>query len=290
VATGTEGGRGSTPAAASAEVLEGLNDLLQLDHDAVGAYEIAIEQLENRDHALQIKGFRSDHERHIRELNDLILRLGGSPVNEPHATAPLKQALQKVAAAAGDRALLMAWRANEFQVMTKYDGYARQGRAWPPEAKRLVDEFALDEERHYQWVAGVLGDSAPEVELANRAREGLARAQVASEEAQDMLGRAARTARLKAADGLQMAADRLERLAQEQETAEGTRAQAAAGAQRLARGLDSTATLLREGGDGEAGLRLEEVRAGIEEEIRVNTVRSLVATFALGFVLGRILR
>ena len=47
---------------ATAEILEGLNDLLQLDHDAVGAYEIAMEKLKDRDHADQIAGFRRDHQ------------------------------------------------------------------------------------------------------------------------------------------------------------------------------------------------------------------------------------
>ena len=104
---------------ATAEILEGLNDLLQLDHDAVGAYEIAMEKLHDRDHADQIAGFRRDHERHIRELNELIAELGGTPKNHPHATGPFKLALQSLGGLAGDKGVLMAFRTNELQVRSR---------------------------------------------------------------------------------------------------------------------------------------------------------------------------
>lgn len=149
-------GAGGTHAPALQEVLDGLNDLLQLDHDALAAYDIAISKLEDRDHASQITGFRRDHERHVRELNELVTRLGGTPVNHPHATGPFKTALQSLGGLAGDKGLLMAFRTNELQVRTKYDTYASRAMLWPPDVKRVIDGAALDEERHYAWVAGVL--------------------------------------------------------------------------------------------------------------------------------------
>jgi hypothetical protein len=277
-----------TPAVTSAEVLSGLNDLLQLDHDAIGAYEIAIEQLQNREHALQIEGYKRDHERHIRDLNDLILSLGGSPTNEPHATAPLKRAMQRIAAAAGDGALLLAWRANELQVMTKYDSYARKAVFWPTEAKRLVDQNALDEEKHYQWAVRVVGGGDAEVDLANRVREGMTRVRGISFDAQEKLTEAAASARQRAAEGMQGAAEYLEGFAEERSGQEGAAAHLAEGAQRLSHGLETAAVYLREGGSGEGeGASLRET---IEREIRANPARGLLATFAVGFILGRIIR
>lgn len=149
-------GAGGTHAPALQEVLDGLNDLLQLDHDAIAAYDVAISKLEDRDHADQIAGYRRDHERHVMELNALVQRLGGTPANHPHATGPFKTALQSLAGLAGDKGLLMAFRTNELQVRTKYDAYASKAMLWPPEVKRVIDGAALDEERHYAWVAGVL--------------------------------------------------------------------------------------------------------------------------------------
>jgi len=167
---------GTVPAA-TAEILDGLNDLLQLDHDAVGAYEIAMEKLMDRDHAAQIAGFLRDHERHIRELNELISELGGQPKNHPHLTGPFKLALQSLAGLAGDRGLLTAFRHNELQVRAKYDTYAAKANFWPNNIKRIIDRAALDEERHYRWVSDVMAamglgaGEGPELDATNAARE-----------------------------------------------------------------------------------------------------------------------
>jgi len=165
-------GVGGSHAPALQEVLDGLNDLLQLDHDAIAAYDVAIAKLEDRDHADQIAGYRRDHERHVRELNELVSRLGGTPSNHPHVTGPFKTALQALGALAGDKGLLMAFRTNELQVRTKYDAYASRAMLWPPDVKRVIDGAALDEERHYAWVADVLqrmGVGAGETDAASRA-------------------------------------------------------------------------------------------------------------------------
>ncbi|HEV7591126.1 MAG TPA: DUF2383 domain-containing protein, partial [Longimicrobium sp.] len=172
-------GVGGTHAPALQEVLDGLNDLLQLDHDAIAAYDVAIAKLEDRDHADQIAGYRRDHERHVRELNELVARLGGTPANHPHVTGPFKTALQSLGALAGDRGLLMAFRTNELAVRTRYDAYASRAMLWPHDVKRTIDGAALDEERHYAWVADVLqrmGVGSGEPDGATRAAD-LAREQ-----------------------------------------------------------------------------------------------------------------
>lgn len=206
----TAQGAGSR-AAPTSEVLEGLNDLLQLDHDAIGAYQIAIEKLEDRDHADQIAGFRRDHERHIRELNEVIAELGGTPVNEPHATGPFKQALQSLGGLGGDKGILMAWRTNELQVRTKYDSYASKANAWPQNVKRIIDRNALDEERHYEWVTGVsqamgLPGEGIETDLTSGLRERMntldvgGKVQDAAETVREKASDVAETVREKATD------------------------------------------------------------------------------------------
>jgi ElaB/YqjD/DUF883 family membrane-anchored ribosome-binding protein len=167
-----------TRAPALQEVLDGLNDLLQLDHDAIAAYDVAISKLEDRDHAAMIAGYRRDHERHVRELNELVARLGGTPANHPHVTGPFKTALQSLGGLAGDKGVLLAFRTNELQVRTRYDLYASRAMLWPPEVKRVIDGAALDEERHYAWVADVLqrmgighGETDPTARAADLARE-----------------------------------------------------------------------------------------------------------------------
>ncbi len=288
----TQGGRGPS-AVSDSEVLEGLNDLLQLDHDAIGAYEIAIEKLDDRDHADQIRGFKADHERHIRDLNETIRALGGTPTNEPHATGPFKQGMQSLGALGGDKGILLAWRTNELQVRTKYDGYASKANFWPAEVKRLVDRNALDEERHYRWVADTLqamgvgpGEGA-ETGMANRLREQTSRVSARAEEltgqARESVTAAMDSVRGRAAGGLEAAASRLDAAASRQEGAGGAKARAAGAAHRLADGIEGTAEYFRSGD-------AEQLRAGMEKRVRTQPLQTLLATFAVGFVVGRILR
>jgi ElaB/YqjD/DUF883 family membrane-anchored ribosome-binding protein len=269
----------------TAEILKGLNDLLQLDHDAIGAYRIAIEKLENRDWAMQISGYLTDHERHVRELTEAIVGLGGTPMNEPHATGPLKQGLQSLGAMAGDRGVLMAWRTNELQVRSKYDRYAAKAVFWPDRVKALIDRNALDEDRHYRWVVGVLEEmgmnfgGGAEEGIANRLRENLPRL----EEVRERAGGALHEARARAADGLAAAAERLDRAASRQELNGGTKARAAEAAHRLAGGMDATAGFLR-------APDADRLREDIEFRVRENPLRAVLITVAAGFFFGRILR
>ena len=270
---------------ADATLVSQLNDLLQLDHDAIGAYRIAIEKLENRDWATQISGYLTDHERHVRELTEAIVELGGTPMNEPHATGPFKQALQSLGAVGGDKGLLMAWRANELQVRSKYDRYASKAVFWPDRLKALVDRNALDEERHYRWVVGVLeamgvnlGGGAEEG-IVNRLRENLNR----FGQGRDSAGETIEQARLRAADGLSAAAERIDRMATRQEQDGGAGAKAAGAAHRLAGGLDATAGFLR-------SPDTDQLRTDFERSVRAKPLQSVLITLAAGFVVGRLLR
>lgn len=278
--------RAGTSNVPTAEILEGLNDLLQLDHDAIGAYRIAIEKLENRDWAMQISGYLTDHERHVRELNEAIVGLGGTPMNEPHTTGPFKQALQSLGAVGGDRGLLMAWRTNELQVRSKYDRYASKAVFWPDRVKALIDRNALDEERHYRWVVGVLEElgvnfgGGAEEGLVNRLRENMPRIEAVREKAGGTLDQV----REKAADGLAAAAERLDRAATREDlNGSGAKARAAEAAHRLAGGMDATAGYLRSPDP-------EQLREDFEHHVRENPLRAVLLTAAAGFVLGRILR
>jgi ElaB/YqjD/DUF883 family membrane-anchored ribosome-binding protein len=265
------------------EIIDGLNDLLQLDHDAIGAYEVAIERLENMAYVRQIQGFLRDHQRHVEELNKAIAALGGTPENSPHVTGVFKKALQAVASPAGDKALLVAWRINEAQVRTKYDSYASRANAWPADVKALVDRNALDEENHHQWVVqtlaglGVGSGAGLEEGMANRAREQAAAARASA-------GQMAFTARNRIADALDATAERLENVSDGQATNGSTvRQRAARAASGTAHGLEEAAGMLRRGD-------VDQVRAATERWAGENPAQSIAITFAAGFLLGRLIR
>jgi ElaB/YqjD/DUF883 family membrane-anchored ribosome-binding protein/rubrerythrin len=248
VEMGTTGQEGHAPA--TSEVLDGLNDLLQLDHDAIGAYEIAMEKLEDREAAAQIAGYLRDHERHVRDLNELIRSLGGTPHNQPHATGPFKEALQSIGALAGDKGILMAWRTNELQVRTKYDAYASKANLWGADVKRVIDRNALDEERHYQWVSDALAALGVGTDGAS-----------VRERAGEVMG----SVREKVSAGAGAVANRLQGM------------------------WGGEGEGLRGGLEG-AGDRAGQVVDRFEDHVRESPLQTLLVAAVAGFVIGRLLR
>lgn len=141
-----------------------LNDLMQLDHDAVQAYGLAIEGLSDAQRRQALIRFRGDHERHIRELTELIRQHDGMPIHLPHIpTGPMKLAVQAAGNMGNDREVLLAFRSNERQVRDKYRRMADGSH--PPDVAEVLSRAAADEERHYNWVSeqleqmGVTADS-----------------------------------------------------------------------------------------------------------------------------------
>jgi rubrerythrin len=139
-----------------ADLVAELNDMLQLDHDAVHAYTLAASLLGSETHRNTLESYRADHERHIRELTQLIRDHGGIPIQLPHPTGPFKLAVQAAGKMGGDRGVLLAFKANERQVRDKY---RRVANAQHPEDVALVlQRAARDEETHYAWALEALED------------------------------------------------------------------------------------------------------------------------------------
>ncbi|HSH44795.1 MAG TPA: DUF2383 domain-containing protein [Longimicrobiales bacterium] len=137
------------------ELVGTLNDLLELDHDAVNAYGIAIRGIRNPDWKQDLIRFRSDHERHVENLGVLIRRYGGEPIEHSHVpTGAFKAAVQAAGGAGGDREVLLAFKANEGQVRSKYRREAAGDH--PEDVEVVLRRNARDEERHYAWVCAAL--------------------------------------------------------------------------------------------------------------------------------------
>jgi ElaB/YqjD/DUF883 family membrane-anchored ribosome-binding protein len=143
------------PRPSDAEIVATLNDLLQLDHDAVQAYTLAIKAVGDLLRRETLESFRGDHERHIRDLTPLIEARGGTPIQLSHVpTGAFKLAVQAVGAAGSDREVLLAFKANERQVRDKY--LRRSGEEMPPDVAEVIARNAADEVKHYAWASEAL--------------------------------------------------------------------------------------------------------------------------------------
>jgi rubrerythrin len=138
-----------------AQIVALLNDLLQLDQDAVQAYSLAIEGLRSEEHRETLNRFRADHERHIRDLTELIKAHEGTPIQLSHLpTGAFKLAVQAAGNLGSDREVLLAFKSNERQVRDKYTRLAEDNN--PPDVAEVLHRNAADEEKHYDWVTRAL--------------------------------------------------------------------------------------------------------------------------------------
>lgn len=281
-----------------AKLVSELNDLLQLDHDAVQAYTIAIENLENESARSTLMEFRADHERHITDLTRVIRQHDGIPLELAHIpTGAFKAAVQRIGAAGNDRSILLAFKANEGQAMEKYRRAARNGH--PAEVTELLERNAADEERHYSWVTEMLETmGSGEDTLAGKAESAFERAHGATadmiegveerlmaraEGARRMAKEIPERARETAGSGLDRAAEASDRLGdwvERRDGAVGRRAGTAA--HQVADSLEGAADYLRT-------QDFKSMRSDLMHEVDRHPIRSVLIAAAAGFLLGKLL-
>jgi rubrerythrin len=131
--------------------LDALKELVELDYDAVEAYDAAINRIQNTVYKNQLKNFKEDHQRHIKELNELLTKHGESQVTSPG----LKQWITKgkiiLADIMGDKAILQAMKTNEEDMNVAYEAVNKHDEIWP-DAVNALSRGLEDEKRHKKWI------------------------------------------------------------------------------------------------------------------------------------------
>lgn len=129
-----------------------LKELIELDFDAVEAYQAAINRLESETFKMKFKEFLSDHERHIRELSEL---LRSYSEDAPEGPSIAKQWLTKgkvvLANIVGDKAILQAMSSNEIDTNVAYERMNQREDKWP-ESIEILQRGLEDEKRHKNWI------------------------------------------------------------------------------------------------------------------------------------------
>ena len=141
-------------------LVEKLRSLAQLDVDAIGAYDAAIRRVSHEIIRERLNEFRSDHFRHVKDLNAFIHALGGEPVD---IKADLKGAVMKgmtaMTSMMGTEAALVAMMGNEEVTNRAYDAILRID--WSPQLKALLERNRDDERRHINWIREAARERSP---------------------------------------------------------------------------------------------------------------------------------
>jgi uncharacterized protein (TIGR02284 family) len=127
--------------------IDALNELIQLDYDALHAYKQAIEKIDDTIARLDLEAFQADHERHVVDLAAAVRTLGG----EPECTGRdlkgfLLEGLTALRSVTGTMGALKAMRMNEKLTNRSYER-ALEAKL-PPAARDVVLRNREDERRH----------------------------------------------------------------------------------------------------------------------------------------------
>jgi len=137
-------------------LVDHLNALIELDLDAIEAYEAAIARLKDPGDRARLEGFLRDHRRHVTDLTILVEQRGAVAASHPDFKRVLTKGKVVLAGVAGDRAVLEAMRSNETTTTKTYEKAARDP-SLPADARMVVERNFADEARHYAWIDQRLG-------------------------------------------------------------------------------------------------------------------------------------
>lgn len=151
------------------DVADLLNSLIEIDLDAVEAYEAAIERIDDEGDKARLTGFMNDHERHVRELQPLVTELGEKPVDKPDIKRVLTKGKVVLAGLAGDRAILLAMKTNEDDTNTAYDRAVGRDDV-PAHMRDVLVRNRDDERRHREYIEQRLDEIEGQKEVQEGAR------------------------------------------------------------------------------------------------------------------------
>jgi rubrerythrin len=130
---------------------EALQALIELDYDAVEAYQVAINRLDNKDYKAKLTEFKTDHQRHIVELSHIAREHNVVPPVGPSVKQWLTKGKAVLADLLGEKALLQAMLSNEMDTNAAYDAMNKHPEAWENIKEALKRGYA-DEKKHKRWL------------------------------------------------------------------------------------------------------------------------------------------
>lgn len=133
------------------ELCNKLEKLVQLDIDAIHAYDQAIEKTDVESIRNQLTDFKRDHERHVSDLSEVIRSNGGeAPVFSRDFKGFIIEGFTALRSATGTEGALKAMQGNEKLTNSRYD----DALSWdvPQDVKDILLRNREDERRHIEYI------------------------------------------------------------------------------------------------------------------------------------------
>ena len=135
------------------DVVGDLNNLIQLDVDAIKAYDQAIEACEHASVKIKLTEFRADHQRHITDLSAHVRALGAEPEVKQDLKGYLIEGFTAITSI-GTHSALVSMQGNEVLTNKSYQSALKKD--FSPEIRATLERNFSDEQRHLSWIKEAL--------------------------------------------------------------------------------------------------------------------------------------
>jgi uncharacterized protein (TIGR02284 family) len=137
------------------DITKELRQLIQLDIDAVHAYNAAIKKIEEEAIRSQLTSFRDEHQQHITSLSAALREIGGTPPEfSPDFKGYIISGFTSLRSLTGTKGALKAMFSNEKLTNEKYS----EAIGWDvqPFIKTIITQNLEDERRHLSYIEGTI--------------------------------------------------------------------------------------------------------------------------------------
>lgn len=132
-----------------------LKHLIELDFDAIAAYQAAIERLTDPSFKSVLREFMADHGRHTQDLSPFVSAMGEDPPTQGDLKSLLTKGKVLIGQITGDTGILSAMRSNEEDTNTAYERAVERADV-PVDIRDALQRALADERRHRAWIEGTL--------------------------------------------------------------------------------------------------------------------------------------
>lgn len=151
------------------KTVDSLNNLIQLDTDAVLAYQQALDACKVSDVRQKLKSFQDDHQQHINDLAEIVTANGGEPKIKRDLMGFLIEGFTAVASQ-GDHSALLAMLGNEELTTHMYESTLKM--EMDDKTRAVVARNYGDEKRHLAWIKEAIAARLWEIKEGRAAVKG----------------------------------------------------------------------------------------------------------------------
>jgi len=141
-----------TFAGTQSNFFDALYRVIELDFDAIKAYQTAIDRLGDEGYRETLEQFKEDHQRHINDFSNYLREQGKKFPVEADVKSILTQGKVMIAGLTTDRAILRAMRSNEEDTNQAYERILSHPDR-PEGLEQSLDKALQDERRHRDWLS-----------------------------------------------------------------------------------------------------------------------------------------